>query len=843
MNNNIRTYRIYVTAVVQGDALLRARKNNRGQLALISLLIIGAITLMAALSASFTGMSDRLQGFRESQTQGATAVAEGCLDDTLQRLKSNPSLEEGKIDLGTNGVCRVSVFSMNASDKTLYITGQVGSSIRKLEVRVNQLGTSFNITKYDQVSTSAWWQTNWVGGANTSFASHYIGNQNDWTAYESKDLSPSIDAVNSGADLQLTQTSAFNWLQTDTSAPATCSGSTCTGFNAVGSSNANTQVTNVSGGEVKLATIFDGGTGASGAFSTASYNCPTGVEAGCVTGIIGAAPSFTINTSSVTNTTPATSPYRDTNFALNQVVYNFTDFTIATSGHTVTVTGTYPLVIKATGDVTIVGTLNLNGGTGGSSAGSGSAGSSAGGNGGAPGNGATGTFGGTGAGTGGGGGGGVNTSTRGSGGGGGGYAAVGTDGIINLDGTVNGGAGGCLYSSACSVSDATLSTFVGGSGGGGGGRGYNGTNSTGGGGGGGAVKISAKGTITVSGSITAKGGDGGSGVGANTSGGGGGSGGAIWLQGGTITNSGTVTVARGDGGLAGQTNPKGDGGAGANGRIRMDYGTATLGTPGVNVIPSVGYTRTSVYASFGTYTSAVYDTGQNSDFTTVSWNQTVSDPITSIKMKIATSNCVNGKTNPSACDDAGTWTYYGPAGTTAAGDNYTCTTASCSTAIPSFYDGSRYVRYQVMMTGDGTVTPTLENVTIGIAGYLLGGPYALTSSAYNTNNPQNMIKKIQWLENLPSTSTDVQIQIRTAADVAGAPGAWSPWCGPDNGVAGSCNSATYFTDPYGVGVLEPIDDTQKDGLSDQWLQYKVFLSTTNEGFTPTLSAIRIEYEP
>jgi hypothetical protein len=58
-------------------------------------------------------------------------------------------------------------------------------------------------------------------------------------------------------------------------------------------------------------------------------------------------------------------------------------------------------------------------------------------------------------------------------------------------------------------------------------------------------------------------------------------------------------------------------------------------------------------------------------------------------------------------------------------------------------------------------------------------------------------------------------------------------------VTNSCNTSTYFTDPTGN---ETIDDTQSDGVNDQYYQYKVTLSTSDGANAPTLSDVTVNYE-
>ena len=244
-------------------------------------------------------------------------------------------------------------------------------------------------------------------------------------------------------------------------------------------------------------------------------------------------------------------------------ILNYTTINIP-AGVTVTFTknnDNTPVYILATGDVTIAGTISVNGtnpsgiypgqsGPGGFGGGVGGTYSLAGGKGLGPGGGNPGIVsGGYGLGAGGAGFGGVGAMGGGSGGG--------------------GGTGGAAYSN-----DQIL-PMIGGSGGGGGGGSGNSSyrnGGGGGGGGGGAIVIASSGTITVTGSITANGKNGAGGGGYYASGGGGGSGGAIKLMADRITGEGTISASGGSGGPGGAAY---NGGTGSVGRIRLEANTVT----------------------------------------------------------------------------------------------------------------------------------------------------------------------------------------------------------------------------------------------------------------------------
>ena len=157
---------------------------------------------------------------------------------------------------------------------------------------------------------------------------------------------------------------------------------------------------------------------------------------------------------------------------------------------------------------------------------------------------------------------------------GGAYAAAASNatGPIVCTGTAyyEGALGGGAYGTS------TLLPLIGGSGGGGGGGGTSGTGA-GGGGGGGALLIAASGTVSVTGSISANGGNGGdTDMASNTifgTAGGGGSGGAIRIVATAISGNGAINAFNGNAGSITNNCCSNGATAGTMGRIRLESET------------------------------------------------------------------------------------------------------------------------------------------------------------------------------------------------------------------------------------------------------------------------------
>ncbi|MCL0056704.1 fibronectin type III domain-containing protein [Dehalococcoidia bacterium] len=220
----------------------------------------------------------------------------------------------------------------------------------------------------------------------------------------------------------------------------------------------------------------------------------------------------------------------------------------------------------------------------------------------------------------------------------------------------------------------------------------------------------------------------------------------------------------------------------------------------------------------GTFISSTLDIGGNLGFDST-LDFTITEPTgTDLKFQLRTADTEAGLV-------AAPW--LGPDGTT--GTFY----ETSGTEIDPVYDGHRWIQYKAYFsTTDTSVTPRLDDITIN---YLFFPALAwLISSPYDAGDAANVLADITWSESISAGVTDVKFQLRTSPDNA----TWTPWVGPCDGATGTFSTTTFFTDPDGG---ELIDADMKDGIDDQWIQYKVWLKTADGMVTPTLSDVTLTY--
>lgn len=126
--------------------------DSRGFIAFTSLLIISAVTLAIALSISLLGISaaNTALGFKKGQE--TLKICEGCLEESLLRLRDNVNYSGGSLAVG-NGNCTITV-SGTGSSRTIDITSIIAGPpqyVKKIRATVKRTGNSLNLLTWLEV--------------------------------------------------------------------------------------------------------------------------------------------------------------------------------------------------------------------------------------------------------------------------------------------------------------------------------------------------------------------------------------------------------------------------------------------------------------------------------------------------------------------------------------------------------------------------------------------------------------------------------------------------------------------------------------------------------------------
>lgn len=126
--------------------------NNGGYILLLSVLILGAVALAAAVSILLLGLGSERTSFALEQSNQAKALANACAEEALQQIRdSTPYTGSGNLTLG-QGTCAYAVTSQGGQNRTIIASGTVGTVIRKVKVIINNINPAITVTSWQEVA-------------------------------------------------------------------------------------------------------------------------------------------------------------------------------------------------------------------------------------------------------------------------------------------------------------------------------------------------------------------------------------------------------------------------------------------------------------------------------------------------------------------------------------------------------------------------------------------------------------------------------------------------------------------------------------------------------------------
>jgi len=118
--------------------------HKRGSIALISLLIISAFTLLIVLAASEASVSTYERYLNESSGETSYYGAESCLEEAIIRLESDTNFAGGTLTIDNDTTCTITV--AGTTDKTVSISVDFLNYTQNYEavIRLIQNGSIYN---------------------------------------------------------------------------------------------------------------------------------------------------------------------------------------------------------------------------------------------------------------------------------------------------------------------------------------------------------------------------------------------------------------------------------------------------------------------------------------------------------------------------------------------------------------------------------------------------------------------------------------------------------------------------------------------------------------------------
>lgn len=125
---------------------------QRGYVALLSVLILGAASTAIAVTLLITGIDSQRGALVTMRSAQARSLATACAEEALQRIWDDSAYTSGGTNLSLGqGSCSYTVTNTGGNARTITASGTVDSVVRKLEVYVTIETLSISVTSWQEV--------------------------------------------------------------------------------------------------------------------------------------------------------------------------------------------------------------------------------------------------------------------------------------------------------------------------------------------------------------------------------------------------------------------------------------------------------------------------------------------------------------------------------------------------------------------------------------------------------------------------------------------------------------------------------------------------------------------
>ena len=115
-------------------------QNNKGYIALISVLIISTVVLAIAITLNLTSIDETISGLLKEQSEQSFSLADTCLEESYLRLKRDSGYIGGQLNF-KQGYCSINIVS-SGNRRTITVDSNINNIIRKIKAEIRILGNN-----------------------------------------------------------------------------------------------------------------------------------------------------------------------------------------------------------------------------------------------------------------------------------------------------------------------------------------------------------------------------------------------------------------------------------------------------------------------------------------------------------------------------------------------------------------------------------------------------------------------------------------------------------------------------------------------------------------------------
>jgi len=126
--------------------IINYKLDNRGMVALLTVIIVSAAALLMAFSASMLGLGEMDMGYTSQKGQESLSFVNGCAEESLRQLQLDANWGGGTLNL-MGGSCIIGVLT-NGNNRVLTVSGTIDNFTKKLQILAS--------VNNGMVSTTSW---------------------------------------------------------------------------------------------------------------------------------------------------------------------------------------------------------------------------------------------------------------------------------------------------------------------------------------------------------------------------------------------------------------------------------------------------------------------------------------------------------------------------------------------------------------------------------------------------------------------------------------------------------------------------------------------------------------
>lgn len=131
------------------------RTSESGYIALISVLVVGAVSLVATIGVLTSGTDTQRSVLAQQQSIQALGHATSCAEEALQLIHDTTTFTGSNTLTFSTGSCLYTITNTGGQNRVIDTTGTVNDVVRKLKVYVTIGTSSITVTSWQEVADAS----------------------------------------------------------------------------------------------------------------------------------------------------------------------------------------------------------------------------------------------------------------------------------------------------------------------------------------------------------------------------------------------------------------------------------------------------------------------------------------------------------------------------------------------------------------------------------------------------------------------------------------------------------------------------------------------------------------